>query len=101
VRSYRIADVDAPERGWRAECPAERMLEALARRVAAAMILGRDVGVETHYHDRWGRPIVSVTLPDGSDYAARLVEAGAALPWPHDDAGRALAARPDWCGERR
>ncbi len=34
---------------------------------------------------------------DAGDVAAAMVAAGFARRWPHDDTGRAMAQREDWC----
>jgi endonuclease YncB( thermonuclease family) len=79
---YRIENIDAPETGWRAACPAEAALgdrataelqrwAAGARRVEAFPV-GR--------RDRYGRVVARVEI-DGVDVGERLMRMGLAQRW--------------------
>lgn len=91
----RIADIDAPEMGG--DCEAERAGAVAARDALTALLAGRLVEVRPLYPDRYARTVAQVSV-GGSDVGAMLIEAGLAKPWPHD-MGRALAPRPEWCGQ--
>lgn len=91
--TVRLRDIDAPElRG----CAGAAALAA--RDALDALTAGHPLTLIARGADRWGRTVGAVEA-DGRDLGAALVAAGHARPWPHDDTGRAMAPRPDWCGE--
>ncbi len=79
---YRVENIDAPERGGRAGCVAERELAEAARdylrtwvssaRVVEAAPVGR--------RDRYGRIVARISI-DGVDLGERLMARGLAQPW--------------------
>ncbi len=79
---YRVENIDAPERGGRAQCGAERDLAEAARdylrtwvssaRVVEAEPVGR--------RDRYGRIVARISI-DGVDLGERLMARGLAQPW--------------------
>lgn len=79
---YRVENIDAPERGRRAECPEERILaEASAAYVEAWLAPARRV--EAHpvgRRDRYGRVVARIEI-DGVDLGERLIARGLAQPW--------------------
>lgn len=89
---YRIVNIDTPETGPRARCPAERELGDRATRQARALIFSaREVELRpTGRIDRYGRAIAFV-LVDGRDLGETLIAEGLARPWR----GR----REPWCDE--
>ena len=103
----RLADVDAPE--LRGRCPAEREAARAARQHVAALLgpwegePGATVEITARDVRSHGRLVGRATLSDGTDVAALIAETArdagfeALRPWPHDERGRALAPRPDWC----
>lgn len=88
---YRIANIDTPEAGPRAHCPAERDAARRATQTvrtllrAAQQVETRPVGRT----DRYGRTVAFV-LVDGRDLGQLLITQGLARPWR----GR----REPWCG---
>lgn len=91
--TVRLRDIDAPELGGCAGAAGLAALDALA-----ALTAGHPLTLIARGLDRWGRTVGAVEA-DGRDLGAALVAGGHARPWPHDDTGRAMAPRPDWCGE--
>jgi endonuclease YncB( thermonuclease family) len=89
---YRIASIDAPETGGRAECESERRLGAAAtdyvRRAVAQARTVRAYRDGSRLRDRHGRYLVRITV-DGRDLGRELVARGLAQPWR----GRGH----DWC----
>jgi micrococcal nuclease len=67
---YRVENIDAPERGRRADCREERLL-AEAEQVEA-LPSGR--------RDRYGRVVARIRI-DGVDLGDRLIARGLAQPW--------------------
>ncbi len=87
----RIVNVDTPELGAGARCPAEAALAERARRFTAEQIAGTNVEIRPdpkRPHDRWGRTLARVIV-DGIDLGEALVAAGLARAWD----GR----RRPWC----
>jgi len=79
---YRVENIDAPERGNRSECRAERALAEQASAYVAAWIR-RAARVEAHpvgRRDRYGRVIARIEI-DGVDLGERLIARGLAQPW--------------------
>jgi endonuclease YncB( thermonuclease family) len=74
VQPVRVAHVDAPEM---------RTAEGrLARAFVASLLpVGSTVTLRTARPDKFGRVLGSITLADGSDLAARLMDAGHASPY--------------------
>lgn len=86
----RLAWIDAPERGARAECLGEWLAAEAATRRLEALLSG---GARVDYSgrsDTWNRPLVAIILPDGRDAGAVLVEEGLAREWTGQTGG--------WCG---
>lgn len=87
--TIRLANVDAPESGSRARCPAERQLARLATERLRALTDGQRLDVRREGKDRYGRTLARVRV-NGRDVGERLVLEGYAAPWR----GR----REAWCG---
>ncbi len=88
--TYRLVNIDTPETGSRAHCPAERTLGNRATEAVRAMILqaARLELRPTGRIDRYGRTIAFVVI-DGRDMGETLIADGLARPWR----GR----REPWC----
>ena len=99
---FRIANKDAPETGslkqrGGAKCEAERALGYEAKAYMVGFTKGKEIRITRDYgEDRYGRLVVDLTA-DGVDVAEAGEAAGHLRDWPHKN-GRALAAKPDWCG---
>jgi endonuclease YncB( thermonuclease family) len=79
---YRVANLDAPETGRRARCPAEATAGAAAQ-AEAVRLISTARRVEAHptgRRDRYGRVVAYIEI-DGVDLGARLIEQGLARPW--------------------
>lgn len=83
--------IDAPELRS-AKCPLELFRAEAARDRLRALMAPKDVGVERHGADRYGRTVAIVRV-DGKDVGAILVREGHAKPWPT----LRRADRPTWC----
>lgn len=72
--NVRVGHVNAPEAGT---------AEGQAATVWAERVLrpGSQVDLHSRGLDKYGRPLADVRLPDGSDYAHRLIDAGHAIPY--------------------
>jgi micrococcal nuclease len=87
----RIVNVDTPELGAHARCPAEAELAERARRFTAEQLAGSKVEIRPdpkRPHDRYGRTLARVTV-DGIDLGEALVAAGLAREWD--------GKRRTWC----
>lgn len=87
----RLLDVDAPELGHRADCPAEAALGirakiALIEAIAQTSVIVIDWDGR---RDPFGRPLI-VLLLDGTSAGTLLVQQGLAVPHTPE--------RPNWCG---
>jgi len=90
----RARHFDTPEKGPRAHCEAERIKVGQATALARSLQpRGSSVGLADFGRDRYGRLLARLTLADGRDLAAVMIEAGLAQPYT---GGR----KPDWCAER-
>lgn len=92
--NMRVSNIDAPERGGRAECDAEKMLATVASRYGELYI---ETATEILIwpegrHDKFKMPLIRVTV-DGKDWAEFLISSSAAAPW----AGK----RHDWCAPQK
>lgn len=77
----RIANIDAPERGARAACDAERFLAVQATRYAEELARRRPLVVWSEGRkDKYQRPLVRVTV-NGIDWGAAMIEASLAVSW--------------------
>ena len=86
----RILNIDAPERGDRARCQAERVLaERASRALRSRVQAARRIELERDGLDRYGRTLAVVRL-DGADVGEDLISEGLAVRWGN--------GRPDWCG---
>lgn len=66
----RLSDVDAPEK--------KQAFGQAAKKLASELAFGKDVVIVEHNHDRYGRTVAQVVLPDGKDLGRELVRAGMA-----------------------
>lgn len=85
----RIANIDTPETGGRAECDAERMLGDAASD-ALTQILAKPYTIIRDGTDRYGRTLATIEAASGEDVGELLIERQLAVEW----SGR----RHDWCG---
>jgi len=86
---YRIANIDTPETGPRAQCPEERARASAATAHARALVAqARVLEPEPERLDRYGRTVARLRL-DGQDFGDAMIAAGHARPWR----GR----REPWC----
>lgn len=93
--SIRLEGVDTPERGWRAQCPAEAEMAERARVRTLALLAG--VQAVTVVSPRWGKyggRIVGRVLIGTRDLAADLIARKLGRPY---DGG----ARMGWCDTER
>lgn len=99
---FRLANIDAPEtrspkQPGGAKCEAEREIGFDAKEFIVEFTRGKEIRIVRDYgDDRYERLVVDLTA-DGVDVAQAGVEAGHLQPWPFKN-GRALAPKPDWCG---
>lgn len=78
---YRVLNIDAPERGARAECADERALAEAARAyVVEWLSQARRVEASPAGRDRYGRVLARIEI-DGVDLGERLMARGLAQPW--------------------
>ncbi len=79
---YRVENIDAPERGARADCPEERALAEAARAYVVEWVANaRTVEAQpTGRRDRYGRVIARIRI-DRVDLGERLIARGLAQPW--------------------
>lgn len=99
---FRLEGVDAPETGGvgsvgGAACEAERAMGESARAGMQAITDRHGVQVFSLYEDRYGRTVVKLWV-DGQRLAVTGIERGWLGVWPHDETGRALGPKPEWCG---
>lgn len=90
----RARHFDTPEKGSRAHCESERNRAGQATALARSLLpRGSRVGLADFGRDRYGRLLAKLTLADGRDLAAVMIEAGLAQPYTGGH-------KPDWCAER-
>jgi endonuclease YncB( thermonuclease family) len=64
----RLSGIDCPEHG--------QAFGTRAKQAASALVFGRDVMLETHGQDKYGRTLANVMLRDGMNLNHELVKAG-------------------------
>lgn len=100
---FRLANVDAPEKGGvgsigGAKCEVERERAFDAKDFIVTLTRDADVRIARNYGpDRYGRMVVDLEV-NGQSLAEVGLEAGVYKPWPHKGQ-RALSRKPDWCGK--
>ena len=79
---YRVENIDAPERGRRAECAHERALAEASRAYVMEWVAEahRVVVIPAGRRDRYDRVVARVQI-DGVDLGERLIAIGLAQPW--------------------
>lgn len=101
-KSFRLANVDAPEKGGvgaigGAKCEAERELAFETKEYIVELTRTADVEISKSYgEDKYGREVVDLSV-NGRDLAELGLSNGRYKPWPHKGQ-RALTRKPDWCG---
>lgn len=75
----RILGLDAPEIGH-ARCAAERSRGLAAKAALAALLAGKEPGIERRGQDRYGRTLAVVTV-EGRNVAVIMIDAGHARPY--------------------
>lgn len=100
---FRLADVDAPETGGvgargSAKCEAERALGFDAKAFMVELTRDAELVITSNSGpDRYDRDVITLSA-DGVDVGQAGIAAGHLGPWPHKGR-RALAEKPDWCGD--
>lgn len=87
--TLRLEAIDAPERGWRADCREEAVMAEDATALLAAILAEGVVVEDSGKDDRYGRALVTLRTPTGFTASDLLIHAELAVPW----AGR----RHEWC----
>ena len=64
----RLNGIDCPEKG--------QAYGQKAKHAASAIVFGKTVTLQTHGHDKYGRTLADVLLPDGLNVNHELVKAG-------------------------
>ena len=64
----RLSGIDCPEKG--------QAFGNRAKQAASALVFGRDVMLDTHGQDKYGRTLADVILRDGTNVNHQLVKAG-------------------------
>lgn len=89
TQSLRLVNIDAPEVS-RPECPEEAARgRAATDRLRALLEQGQVAILPNGRLDRYGRPLVRLTV-DGRDAGDLLITEGLAKPWP-------VKGDPAWC----
>ncbi|HKQ35109.1 MAG TPA: thermonuclease family protein [Nitrospiraceae bacterium] len=64
----RLSGIDCPEKG--------QAFGNRAKQAASALVFGKDVMLDTHGQDKYGRTLADVFLPDGTNVNHQLVKDG-------------------------
>ena len=64
----RLSGIDCPEKG--------QAYGKRAKQAASELVFGKEVTLQTHGHDKYGRTIADVLLPDGTNIHYTLVKDG-------------------------
>ena len=67
----RLSGIDCPEKG--------QAYGKKAKQAASALVFGKEVTLQTHGYDKYGRTLADVILPDGTNVNQELVKAGLVL----------------------
>ncbi|HEU0231104.1 MAG TPA: thermonuclease family protein [Burkholderiaceae bacterium] len=78
----RMASIDAPETRKNRERPGQPMAQA-AKQALAGLVAGKTLALSCFEHDRYGRNVCDVPLPDGSTANRELVAEG--LAWANGE----------------
>ena len=69
----------------RAKCDKERTLAIQAKNLARSLLENTKIALQAdRKRDQFGRTVALVTLPDGRDFGAVLLDSGLAVKWPND-----------------
>jgi len=77
--AIRILGIDTPE--LRSRDPQEKKLAIQARDVARNLLQNRILNVKFFHNDKYGRSLVSITLPNGMDYAQYMITNKLGVPY--------------------
>ena len=100
---FRLANVDAPETGGvgaigGAKCEYERELGYDAKAFVVELTRDAELVITSNSGpDRYDREVITLSA-NGQDVGEAGIAAGHLGPWPHKGR-RALAKKPDWCGQ--
>lgn len=100
---FRLANVDAPETGGvgaigGAKCEYERELGYDAKAFVVELTRDAELVITSNSGpDRYDREVITLSA-NGQDVGEAGIAAGHLGPWPHEGR-RALAKKPDWCGQ--
>lgn len=92
--TIRILNIDTPET-WRSRCQAEYVLGKRAAVELSKLLVGENLQVERHGHDRYGRTLARLVGRKG-DLGELLIKAGYALPYEKGPAAKARRLA-QWC----
>ena len=100
---FRLANVAAPETGGvgaigGAKCEYERELGYDAKAFVVELTRNAELVITSNPGpDRYDREVITLSA-NGKDVGEAGIAAGHLGPWPHKGR-RALAKKPDWCGQ--
>jgi micrococcal nuclease len=76
---FRLLGIDAPER---VGVNANPLMAAASMSYLESLIVGKELTIQTYKPDKYGRWLVKIYLPDGTDVNAAMVGAGHAVVYP-------------------
>ena len=76
---FRLLGIDAPERYG---VNADPVKAQEAKAYLESLVLGKELKIETFKPDKYGRWLVEIYLPDGSNVNSAMVETGHAVEYP-------------------
>jgi endonuclease YncB( thermonuclease family) len=77
---FRVFGINAPEM-HSANPNEKKAAEAALAFLSTLLPADYQVTVTSQGRDKYGRGLVSITLPDGSDVSKLMIDSGHALPW--------------------
>lgn len=89
IRNTRLYAVDAPERGWRAQCDYEKELAEIGSIYVSERLSRGEIKIQAMGKGKFGRLLVKVEI-DGEDLATDLIDLGYVRAY---DGGK----RESWC----